>query len=130
MPESIFIFIVIVLLAVGAPLSVILWRVRHSDLWAKASQHPDEAYHCFKSSQDCVVFERGVPMDYRDWYPPNEWTGPFSIYVQKQHRLVYFLVRSSHLRQVDRVLTQNLKHKFAQTQRLAAPKHAPPSFYR
>jgi hypothetical protein len=53
------------------------------DFWKVAGKYPDLAYDFF-CSRDCwKVFEHGLPGNYREVVPHDEWAGPFRLSVPK-----------------------------------------------
>ena len=68
-------------------LAVLYWffilRPGRLDFWKVASKHPDLAYDFFVSKDCWQVFEDGLPDNYQTIIPPEEWVGPFRLWVPK-----------------------------------------------
>lgn len=62
---------------------VLVFRQGKPSFWKIVARYPDFAYDFFLADSCWKVFEDGLPANYREIVPKNEWRGPFLLFIPK-----------------------------------------------
>lgn len=104
--------IAIIIAAGGTAWWVMRRRGGQIAFWNRALRHADVSYDFFESNDVWRVFVAGLPADFREQVPADEWVGPFPMYVPKLgNQKVLVFGRKDAFRQSQQALLHVLQER-------------------
>jgi len=84
------IFIVSAIVVLGFLYWFFILRPGRIDFWSIAAKDPNSVYDYFKANNCWIIFEDGLPKDYRIKLPEGEWDGPYRLVIPKLgNKMIY-----------------------------------------
>ena len=86
-------WLILILIFMGINLLLILANPM-ARFWRFAGRRPEEVLERMRASEAWMVFETGLPADFRSSWPKEQWVGPFRIDLKEPRRQVLLLGRN------------------------------------
>jgi len=107
--------VAVVILVAGFLCWLLVGRRGQISFWNRALKQPDAAYDFFKSTEVWKVFEDGLPANFREEMPAQDWIGPFPMVVPKlDNQKVFVFARRGEFRQSQVTLLSLLRQQGAE----------------